>query len=359
MQFTRRLFESLPGFSAFGPVVPACALALVLSSCNAPSALAPVAGTAATSTSDRTRIAAQIETSASAALTQTPTPPSADTPTHPAPTISPTRSSAVSSTAPCSDRAAFVDDVTIRDNSLVMPGEAFVKIWRLQNTGTCIWDTTYAIAFIGGERMQASSPVALTTTVPPRSTVDLAADMVAPQQPGSYQGYWNMIGRDGDYFGIGADADVAFWVKIVVPAIPTETGMVAPSLTPTASATPKPTPEVVISGVVSIRLHQSLDLDGGHVDPPSGLDISLLESTPGSSALVPAEGAPLSRYGPPPDPPSPSRCQALTLSDDPIPLSSLSVQSLVCYRTTAGRLGYFRVKNLDDALTIEFVTWGP
>ncbi len=287
------------------------------------------------------------------------TPSASQTPTPPAPSVSPTGPTGELSPTPCADYAAFVEDVTIRDNTLVMPGTGFVKIWRLQNAGTCIWDATYTTTFIGGERMEASSPVHLTTTVIPGATVDLAVDMVAPETPGTYQGFWKLIGRGGNYFGIGSRADAAFWVKIIVPALPTETGVATPTLTPTASATPRPTPEVAASGSASLELDMSLDLDTGELDPSSGSDASLLEPTPDAPSLVPADGAQMSRYGPPPDPPTPNRCQALNLTSDPIPLSSLSVQGLVCYRTTDGRLGYLRVKTLDDGLGISFVTWGP
>lgn len=278
----------------------------------------------------------------------------------------PTSASASASGSPvgmtpgaCTDEASFVDDVTFRDNTLILPGTAFVKIWRLQNTGTCTWDTGYAVGFIGGARMEAPSPVHLTTTVPPRSSVDLAVDMIAPQEPGTYQGFWKLIDRNGGYFGIGSDADVAFWVKVIVPSLPTETGVVAPTLTPTASATPRPTPEVIASGFASLAAEMNLDLDTGELNPPAGADVSFLGATPGPPAVAPTEGAQLSRYGPPPDPPSPARCQALNLSTTAIPLSSLSVQGLVCYRTGEGRLGYFRVKSLDDVLGLDFVTWGP
>lgn len=341
------------------PAFLAAALILLSSSCNYSATVGPLAGTSLTPEVDGSRIASQIETSAANSLAGTTTPASNPTSAHPIQPTAPTGSSPALSATPCSDHATFVDDVTIRDNSLVLPGETFVKAWRLQNSGTCLWDTGYAVAFIGGERMEATSPVNLTRVVPPGSTVDLAVDLVAPQQPGSYQGYWKLVGLDGNYFGIGTNADLAFWVKIIVPALPTETGVVAPSVTPTASATPKPTPVAVAAGLVSLKIDETLDLDSGEIDRPSGSDAAMLEPTPGAPALIPAAGAGMSRYGPPPDPPSPSRCQALDLTSDPIPLSSLSTQSIICYRTTADRFGYFRVKSLVEGLVIEFVTWGP
>lgn len=261
--------------------------------------------------------------------------------------------------APCSDRAFFVDDVTIRDNTLVMPGDPFVKIWRLRNDGTCTWDATYAAGFIGGDRMDAASLVHLTTSVPPGSAIELAVDMTAPDQAGAYQGFWKLIGKNEKYFGIGANGEVSFWVKIVVPLLPTPTGVLAPTITPTASVTPRATPETVSAGLVSLTIGMRFDLDTGGIDLPSGSDVSLLEATPGAISLVPTGGALLSRYGPPPDPPSPSHCQALELNNTAIPLSSLSIEELVCYRTVDGRLGYFRVEGLDGYLGIAYFTWGP
>jgi hypothetical protein len=48
-------------------------------------------------------------------------------------------------TAGCTDRAAFVGDVTIPDQTSIAPGAAFIKTWRLRNDGTCTWDASYAL----------------------------------------------------------------------------------------------------------------------------------------------------------------------------------------------------------------------
>jgi hypothetical protein len=333
-------------------------LVLIATGCNFQAYVQSEAGPATSATPGGVAVIAPTETIEASPPIGT-NPPLASLTFTPAPSAPLAVPSGTLSPTPCTDFAAFVDDVTIRDNTLVVPGASFVKIWRLQNAGTCTWDPTYMAAFIGGERLEAASPVHLTTTVPPGATIDVAVDMEAPLTPGTYQGFWKLIGRAGRYFGIGSEAEAAFWVKIVVPALPTEAGAPTPTLTPTASATPKATPEVIASGPVSLTLNTSMDLDTGKIDPTSGSDASLVELTPGAPSLVPADGVQMSRYGPPPDPPSPSRCQALDLTGDPIPLSSLSVQGLVCYRTSAGRLGYFRVRSLDQGLGIEFVTWGP
>ncbi len=78
------------------------------------------------------------------------------------------------------DSAAFVGDVTYPDGSTVPLGGAFTKIWRLQNTGTCTWTTSYALVYVTGERFSAPAAVAMPTSVGPGQTVDLAVNLTAP-----------------------------------------------------------------------------------------------------------------------------------------------------------------------------------
>jgi hypothetical protein len=158
----------------------------------------------------------------------------------PQPTASPTPQPTEPSPTPasCTDKAAFMDDVTIRDNTELDSGEAFVKTWRLQNTGTCVWSTAYHLVFIGGTRMGAASLVSLPTHVNPQSTVDLAVDMIAPSTSGTYQGFWKLTNANGDYFGIGPAGDQSFWVKIVVPG--SNEGSATPTKSATSSITPSP-----------------------------------------------------------------------------------------------------------------------
>lgn len=144
----------------------------------------------------------------------------------------------------CVDRAAFISDVTITDNSELIPGEIFVKVWRLENTGTCIWTSEYRLSFFGGDRMQGEMDIPLDGEVAPGEQVEVSVDLVAPEQPGAYQGFWKLRNAQSAFFGIGPTGDLSFWVKIVVVA-PAVTATPTPSVTPTEppppSATPTPT----------------------------------------------------------------------------------------------------------------------
>src|SRR5690606_15189824 len=80
-------------------------------------------------------------------------------------------------TAGCTDLATFVQDVTIPDGTVVRPGQAFTKTWRLRNDGTCTWTTAYAIVFTGGNAMGGPAAQALPVSVAPGGSVDISINL--------------------------------------------------------------------------------------------------------------------------------------------------------------------------------------
>jgi hypothetical protein len=114
------------------------------------------------------------------------------------------------------DKAAFIADVNVPDNTLFAPGAAFTKTWRLKNIGSCTWTTEYKAVFHSGERMSASPAINLPTQVPPGGTLDLTINMVAPATNGAYRGNWVLSNPSGALFGIGSDATMPFWLQINV-----------------------------------------------------------------------------------------------------------------------------------------------
>ncbi len=116
--------------------------------------------------------------------------------------------------AACTDQALFVSDVTVPDNTQMSPGQSFTKIWRMCNSGSCTWTTSYQLVFWSGAQMGAPNAVSIATTTPPNSTVDISVPMIAPATAGTYTGYWRMRNASGQVF----TSDI--WVKIVV-TVPT------------------------------------------------------------------------------------------------------------------------------------------
>lgn len=149
---------------------------------------------------------------ATAAPTNTPVPP---TPTQVPPTS-------------CSDNAVLIADVTVPDNTVVRPGQTFVKTWRIQNTGSCAWGEGYTFLAVSGEAMTANTQIAV-PAVAPGATVDLSVPMTAPMQTGIHQGFWQLRNRNGTLFGTA----VLVRIRVEGPAVPTATLTTTP--TPTAS----------------------------------------------------------------------------------------------------------------------------
>ncbi len=112
--------------------------------------------------------------------------------------------------------AAFVDDISVEDGTVIGQDQDFTKTWRLQNVGSCTWSPSYDLVFTGGDRLGAPNAVALPDYVSPGESINLSVDMTAPGHNGEYQGYWKLRDGSGNLFGIGAGAQTAFWVDIQV-----------------------------------------------------------------------------------------------------------------------------------------------
>ena len=187
-------------------------LAAALMACNLPLFAPGTPPAAATLGQLYTQAAQTLE--ASQAETGTPT--AAQTPTGAIPTVASATSARTPVSTPTCDAAAFVRDVSVPDGTTIQPGADFTKTWRLKNVGTCSWTPAYALVFVSGDRMHGAASVGLPGNVNPGQSVDVSVDLSAPTSNGDYQGYWRLRTAAGEHFGIGAQAQGAFWVKVRV-----------------------------------------------------------------------------------------------------------------------------------------------
>jgi hypothetical protein len=149
-----------------------------------------------------------------------PTPPLNETPAPAPDTAIPSDTAPVPTQGSCEDKAHFITDVNYPDGTEIEAGAEFTKTWRLQNTGTCTWDPGYAVVFERGDALGGPASKALTTEpIPPQAEVEVSVTLVAPDAPGSYQGYWRLRDPAGQKFGTGESGDKDFWVKINVGTI--------------------------------------------------------------------------------------------------------------------------------------------
>lgn len=109
--------------------------------------------------------------------------------------------------------ARFVKHVTIPDGTKLEPNQHFVKTWRMRNEGEVEW-VNCKLLFVskrnGDILGAASEEVPIASPVPSGAEVDISVNMVAPEQPGRYVGFWRLTNAEGRKFG------QRIWVKVDV-----------------------------------------------------------------------------------------------------------------------------------------------
>jgi polar amino acid transport system substrate-binding protein len=127
----------------------------------------------------------------------------------PTPGPTPVSTSTPAPPPPCLDGLALVqhlnhDDQNMASPPLLNPGQPFAKGWRVQNSGTCTWDSSYQLVYGGGNDPAArmnGQPVPILGLVAPGATYDIEVNLVAPLKPGVYQAFWQMENGWNQAFG--------------------------------------------------------------------------------------------------------------------------------------------------------------
>jgi hypothetical protein len=144
------------------------------------------------------------------------------------------------------NNSIYISDVTIPDGTQLIPGQGFTKTWRIKNTGSCEWTTSYKLVFLTGEAM-GGQPVALPNNVKSGEQVDVSVVLVAPNKAGDLQGVWRLADDKGTQFGTVLTVVIKSSGSTATPSkspTPTSTGgstTKTPTQTPTTTQTPTPT----------------------------------------------------------------------------------------------------------------------
>lgn len=256
-------------------------------------------------------------------------------------------------------------DITIPDDTLISPGQSFIKTWKLVNIGSCTWTTSYSASFFYGDRMDAPGTALLKETVLPAHSVEISVEMVAPLGSGTYQGNWKLSNQNGVLFGIGPNGEAPFWVRITVPENPSTTATTTPGLTPTFNATESPSPTVTTTATPPVQASDELSLA-----PGDSIDLDTLTLNNDNEDLIyqvdadnyhwlaPQDEARIGVYGS--LEPNLADCQSANMSHAPIAVESLSIGTYLCYISNEGRYGraVFVALDPDDfTLTLGLLTW--
>ncbi|HLF72903.1 MAG TPA: NBR1-Ig-like domain-containing protein [Anaerolineales bacterium] len=91
-------------------------------------------------------------------------------------------------------------DVTIPDNTVMTPGQDFIKTWKVKNNGSCPWGAGYELVYAGYANPMSGQFQPLEEVVQPAQEVDLSVQFTAPSAAGEYLSAWQMSNPAGVTF---------------------------------------------------------------------------------------------------------------------------------------------------------------
>ncbi len=116
---------------------------------------------------------------------------------------------------PC--HRANLEYESIPDGTEIPQERAFVKVWRIKNTGSCTWNKDYSLRFYSGDLMGAGASIQLTEeNIATWGYANVEVDMKAPSDLGTHKGYWKIVSDSGKIFGVGPDGKGWIWIEIEV-----------------------------------------------------------------------------------------------------------------------------------------------
>ena len=101
-------------------------------------------------------------------------------------------------------------DVNIPDNTVMTPGQDFIKTWRVKNNGSCPWGAGYELVYAGYTNPMSGQFQPLAEVVQPGQEVEVSVQFQAPDEAGEYLSAWQMSNPAGVTF------PKIIFVKIIV-----------------------------------------------------------------------------------------------------------------------------------------------
>lgn len=99
----------------------------------------------------------------------------------------------------CQAAASPVADVTIPAGTRFAGRTPFNKIWRLENSGDCVWTPSgFQLRFVDGNQLDGPPAIPMPGAIQPGDQVDLVLPLVAPDAPGQYTSSWQLLDQAGD-----------------------------------------------------------------------------------------------------------------------------------------------------------------
>jgi hypothetical protein len=109
-------------------------------------------------------------------------------------------------------------DVNVPDDTVMSPGQEFIKTWKIKNIGTCAWGEGYKLVFSYSSLPNDDSlngvAQPLGASIASQQEVEVSVQFTAPDLPGTYFSVWTMQNPAGIAFS--GNENKALYVQIVV-----------------------------------------------------------------------------------------------------------------------------------------------
>jgi len=107
-------------------------------------------------------------------------------------------------------KVKFVENVTIPERAVVLPGQTLIKTWRVENAGRCDWPENCRLIFRRGERSMCTEEEFPVAACKVGQSVEVSAVIITPTRPGRHTASFRLADSDRVPFG------PRLWCDIIV-----------------------------------------------------------------------------------------------------------------------------------------------
>jgi hypothetical protein len=108
-------------------------------------------------------------------------------------------------------RVKFVENVTIPERAVVLPGQTLIKTWRVENVGKTDWPENSKLIFLRGDRSMSTEEEFPVPMCKASQSAEISAVIITPTQPGRHTAVFRLADSERVPFG------PRLWCDVVVP----------------------------------------------------------------------------------------------------------------------------------------------
>jgi len=108
-------------------------------------------------------------------------------------------------------RVKFVENVTIPERAVVLPGQTLIKTWRVENVGKTDWPENSKLIFLRGDRSMSTEEEFPVPLCKAGQSVEISAVILTPTQQGRHTAVFRLADSERVPFG------PRLWCDVVVP----------------------------------------------------------------------------------------------------------------------------------------------